>query len=855
MIGPIPLDTINMNFNNNNNNNNNNEEEEDEIIPINLRTTATTNNNLRTNHELWQEHERRQRTIRFLMMLLMMLILMDGEQQATNEELNRKRKKQQDDVRGYLRSKKQQQQQHYQQKYGKNNDSIDIVYDYKDDGSNSNNLNGIFFQNKNEFDNDDEFLNHARNGKNNDNNNILRLNQELFQARKKLDEQILYHSTSKEYNSRYGYLVSLNDGIDVEKKLWTLVEKEFMDDSTTTDATTGGSDSDSNIVDPLLLKDNIDLEDDVVYHYPTNTTGYFRGYWTRIQNSKPNDEIIVVDSNNNNNEHTNNTTNEHSTGSIKILTTSDQVREAILNKFKLNKDIDKNNIREKTMDYNEYGVYILPRDTQMYGDNEDQLELLFSDPKTRQSMKDYYNNMYNNTMTNEKYIIPSLQGTTSSVSKEEPPLYITESSGRLHFHFYSRSIRGMKSISLIDGYVKVHGINDYGFTNPKKHLFLRLNGVLVHSTGKISLVANAGPLRSVFTNLIHDKRTKQDEENLLLHTKCEKLNQSVERRRLQDSLRDFDVLSSYHTIQNSHENEPKSMKKKIEEIRNRALWIYADLFDTKYIGGKEWKLFSSNVDEELYNWYDHVEPSSFLGERRRLSEEDIPEAVINIDAKGKETTKDCDEAEKYWFSSLTQPYPFVPHETNITKKSNRVLHNKVYSSIPQVLFNNYCEFEASLNVNETQWRLSDWHSMIKRVVRDIENFNPFSSSRNSSLYDDVDGDDALIMDFYGTMESVNCDFAFNLNATAFRIDWEQTKTKATLYSVYMMLATLVQIVVLLRQIIYAQASMVATRVSMICIGWQTVLDGILCIAHIMLCLMVPPVSTEFCEYILIVTIF
>ena len=140
--------------------------------------------------------------------------------------------------------------------------------------------------------------------------------------------------------------------------------------------------------------------------------------------------------------------------------------------------------------------------------------------------------------------------------------------------------------------------------------------------------------------------------------------------------------------------------------------------------------------------------------------------------------------------------------------------------------------------------------MAKRLYRDINRVNPLSSNKNLTQSEfESNGEEALVMNLFGTTESQNCDFAMNLNATAFRTDWEQTKYKATIYSVYMMFATLAQIVVLLRRIIYAQSSMAATRVSLLCVlGWQTVLDAILCIEHIMLCLMVPPVSTAFCEY-------
>ena len=214
----------------------------------------------------------------------------------------------------------------------------------------------------------------------------------------------------------------------------------------------------------------------------------------------------------------------------------------------------------------------------------------------------------------------------------------------------------------------------------------------------------------------------------------------------------------------------------------------------------------------------------------------------------------------YWSRSSVLPYPFVPYDKNTTLESNSALSRKSLAKIPEVLFHSACEFEVNLNVNATSWSVEEWRKMAERISRNIYAVNPFYPKKNTTktgddiiddeLFEDdpySHKDEALVMSLVGTMESTNCDFALSLNATAFRTDWEQTKYKATLYSVYMMLASLAQIVILLRQIIHSQTHMVA-RVSMLCVGWQSTLDALLCLEHVFLCLMVPPVSTAFCEY-------
>ena len=56
-------------------------------------------------------------------------------------------------------------------------------------------------------------------------------------------------------------------------------------------------------------------------------------------------------------------------------------------------------------------------------------------------------------------------------------------------------------------------MNDRSFTSNMKHLTLRVKGVVLHSLGKVSLVANDGQLRSALViknNNIHRKLLEQD---------------------------------------------------------------------------------------------------------------------------------------------------------------------------------------------------------------------------------------------------------------------------------------------------------------------------------------------------------
>jgi hypothetical protein len=104
---------------------------------------------------------------------------------------------------------------------------------------------------------------------------------------------------------------------------------------------------------------------------------------------------------------------------------------------------------------------------------------------------------------------------------------------------------------------------------------------------------------------------------------------------------------------------------------------------------------------------------------------------------------------------------------------------------------------------------------------------------------------AWVMTFNGTILSPNCNFKASVNGTAVRTDWETTTGKATNYSFYMMTICLTQIVLLLRQLLHTQTQSASARVSLLCIGWQTVIDALLCIVHIWLSLAMQPLFSAF----------
>jgi len=221
------------------------------------------------------------------------------------------------------------------------------------------------------------------------------------------------------------------------------------------------------------------------------------------------------------------------------------------------------------------------------------------------------------------------------------------------------------------------------------------------------------------------------------------------------------------------------------------------------------------------------------------------------------------------------PFPYIHDDEydSIRKSSSPATHR--LPSREQPLEGNAanCEFEINMYVQESKWNYGEWRKSQEHRMRTVQAFNRYWNKMDSvkeieknksdenemaaALYqlkkshflldflDEEPPKEGLVMTMNGNIESRNCAFNSFVNVTAIRVNLEHTTTKAINYSFYMMLTCLTQIVVLLRQLLHTQAQSAASNVSLLCIGWQTVLDAILCIGHIFLCLVMQNLFTAF----------
>ena len=224
-------------------------------------------------------------------------------------------------------------------------------------------------------------------------------------------------------------------------------------------------------------------------------------------------------------------------------------------------------------------------------------------------------------------------------------------------------------------------------------------------------------------------------------------------------------------------------------------------------------------------------------------------------------TKELSSATRYIY-----PYPYVVDDAEGSiQKSSSHMSRRIPSREQASQANAAnCEFEINMDIQEIKWTVGEWRATMEHRLRMGGVFNPYwdiSQSKKivqlqrsqyllvmKSQLDFLEKQipkEALVMTMIGAVESSDCDFHSFVNVTAMRTNWEHTTAKAINYSFYMMIVSLIQIVILLRQLLHTQSQSVASNVSLLCIGWQALLDAILCISHIFLCLVMQPLFTAF----------
>ncbi|VEU38306.1 unnamed protein product [Pseudo-nitzschia multistriata] len=883
------IDPLDNNNNNNNNRNRDNSDDVNDNAPIDTvrfdpwvannieGATVNTNNFTGAQIEEWRERERRQRSSRSFMMFLLLLLLMDGEEQ--NQQ--RRQQHRSGGLRGSSSSKSR----------------------------------------------------HA------DNIRSVESDMELYRARRTQDrsiEDIVLHGN----HSRYQRLVEKNNGTDFDREIRTWAEEQkniqtrviyeqllkdlvlerpggsfvkvLVASESNNEAIIVADDASKLLHDAAAsalasesarkqnqnetkdeLKSATQKFDEFLYgerevwHYPWNATGYYRGDWKLIDSIESGGEGTEgVVSN------PSGTWSPQNASSV-VRALSPIEAEVPLSEF----------LRKQTDPM--IGLHVLPPGMELeFPTTGGTKEEVASKPPGRRNGS---NNPSGNSLRRGSY-------------KANPPpaqLSLTKTSGKIAFQLYSKAVPAMKELSLIDGYMKLYDSYTAGYST-RRDVLLRVHGVLVHSIGKLSLVANPGSTGRVAL-LVNDVAGASPDGNEPYNKGPPNTNQPSSAEELtgggsDTNHRRLEELVSSLGNGGSSDGDDRRGDRRLEELRDHVL----KLFHTNGYGSADLSLyerlwpeadgFHSFMEHNFHNEYvfaqrsvqdqdasedAFVYPGEELQERRRLDETTgSPEAtseatatktVINkqteveLGSEGQvDISSDSLKKPNSLYSKHVIPFPFawddeehslqsyLPHSVRSTSKQEQLLEKNAGS----------CEFEISMDVQEEKWTIEQWRKLISRhmeqemlgstlgakmkqgVAVDDED-EPYSraqtfkkssgsfSSENSKAQKRSRMEQAWLMAMNGTIASPNCNFAATVNTTAIRTDWEATTGKAVNYSFGMMIICLTQIVLLLRQLLHSQSQSVAMRVSLLCIGWQTVVDALLCLFHVYLSLAMQTLFTAF----------
>jgi hypothetical protein len=601
-----------------------------------------------------------------------------------------------------------------------------------------------------------------------------RLTQSLYLDRREQDKSI--HQTAQNH-SRYKYLIEKNLGKDQEKevRLWADSQLDLEKDEF---AQVQDTESDTK---------EKEEEEEKVFHFPWNSTGFYRGEWSRENPSKdeaPKNKSITLEKQE--------TLEKDDVGLVSTLEAEDVMFEILKQ-------------RQEPI-----GVHHLPQGMKLEMQN------------TSASVETDNNRFRPSQHTLLRGSAANNKATAGDDSTNIRQITLTKDSGRVAFQLYSRSVPAMKDISIIDGFVKMYDSNTVGYST-RRDILLRVNGVLIHSLGRISLVSKSSPGRSALV--------------------IEKAEIDYLHRRLREAL------------------ESENSDGKLHQIRDDAL----DLFQADLTNGlTSGDIFHSTLtsihrdskDSDLAHTVE-FEPSH----DKNVYSGDVQHRRLASSGSDKHNGSMALSEQ----SRFVIPYPFVTDDKDQTLQRPPAQAARPMPPREQPLFLNAgaCDFEISMNVQEEEWGLDKWRkwewkqandvTLLDPTVQENENLQDIKKSKNSDgtkmiLGQSTKGsksrrtfqDQSLVMTMNGTIYSPNCNnFTARLNVTALRTDWDHAAGRAINYSFYMMLTCLSQIALLLRQLLHTQAQSAATKVSLFCIGWQAILDGVICLIHIYLSMAIP----------------
>eukprot|EP00536_Pseudo-nitzschia_multiseries_P006668 jgi/Psemu1/286614/fgenesh1_pg.145_\ len=604
-----------------------------------------------------------------------------------------------------------------------------------------------------------------------------------------------------------------------------------------------------------------------VWHYPRNATGYYRGDWKIIDKASPdgNDEepgptVSSTASSKTKTKTKTETPNQafasQNTSSVVTpllllpLEAEDILLEHLQNQadpsiglhllppgMEMEMELE-SKLKSKASNHNRLGGAQLGNENQNENQNEDEVTTATSE---RRTTKDAETTSYDAfALRGSSNFNANANSGADALSSSPLPekISLSKTSGKIAFQLYSKSVPTMKELSLIDGY---QASDDEMVEEIRSHALKLFSSN--NNNDNNDHVVDLSSYTRIQTEADDPKNSDEDH----FHKEYEAAQHVLEE-------------------QNASALGETSPAEEVQKQRRRRL--------EKGTATKQ----HSTMEDEV------VAVTMAAAAAGASASASASAGAIDIEDGAKSRNLDdwSDKQANYIYSKHVIPFPFAWDDEEQSLQHFLPASARSMSGREQSLELNAgsCEFEFNMDIQEEKWTIGQWKKLISRQMEN-EMLIPTLGSKlkqgsaipslndEDNIYDDGERkrrykkssksptnenskarkrgrtEEAWVMMINGTVVSPNCDFAASINTNAIRTDWETTTGKAINYSFFMMTICLTQIVLLMRQLLHTQTQSASMRVSLLCIGWHTVVDALLCLVHIYLSLVMQPLFTTF----------
>ena len=119
----------------------------------------------------------------------------------------------------------------------------------------------------------------------------------------------------------------------------------------------------------------------------------------------------------------------------------------------------------------------------------------------------------------------------------------------------------------------------------------------------------------------------------------------------------------------------------------------------------------------------------------------------------------------------------------------------------------------------------------------------------------VSGPGSFVESFDGAVWSPVCGFEFNITATAYHLNVDVLQSKALIYSVIACIICITQIALIILQMRYAQTQAIATKMSILTISGNALVDALICVSHLLLSASIPGLFFQHFMWIAVLKLF